>query len=191
VAPSAQPHILGIDDGPVRKFEAPAARAPIVGVMMEGSVLVEGVAVTSFPVDGDEVTEFLGSWIEGLRFRPALHAVLFKGISIAGLGVIDIRGLAKRLGLPAAIVNRREPSNDRLCVALESAGLRDRISLVTDAPRARRIDGELFVSTAGANDEKIVEWILATRAKSDLPEPLRLAHLIARALATGESRGRP
>ena len=32
--------------------------------------------------------------------------------------------------------------------------------------------------------------VAASRRKADLPEPLRLAHLIARAVATGESRGR-
>lgn len=189
--PSAQPHLLGIDDGPVRKFEAPTTPVTIVGVMMEGAHLVEAVAVTTFPVDGDDVTSFLASWIEGFRFRPALQAVLFKGISIAGLGVIDIDALAQRLGLPVAIVNRREPSDDPLCAALSSAGLADRIPTVGRAPRAQRIDGGLFVAAAGADGDRVAEWLLATRSKSELPEPLRLAHLIARAVTTGESRGRP
>ena len=191
MAPREQPHLLGIDDGPVAKFEEPAASAKIVGVMMEGPDLVEAVAVTEFPVDGDDVTSFLAGWIEGFRFRPALQGVLFKGLSIAGLGVVDVPALSVRLGLPVAIVNRRKPIDEPLCSALRSAGLADRIPIVERAPRPRQIDHRLFVASTGTDGERIAHWLQACRSKSELPEPLRLAHLIARAVATGESRGRP
>ena len=74
-----RPHVLGIDDGPFVKHVSETAL--IVGVMMEGADLVEAVALGEFPVDGEEVTAFLGSWIDGLRFRPALQCVLLGGIT--------------------------------------------------------------------------------------------------------------
>ena len=187
----ARPHVLGIDDGPFDKFASPAPATSIVGVMMEGADLVEAVAVTSFPVDGDGVTEFLADWIGGLRCRPGLHAVLVGGITIAGLCVIDVRELARRLGLPVVVVNRKEPSNARLCEALETAGFADRVALLDRAPPPLAMDGGLFVAAAGADPDQVEVLIRATRAKSDVPEPLRLAHLIARAVTHGESRGRP
>lgn len=59
--------MLGIDDGP---FAVRAGgEATIVGVMMEGPDLVEAVAVTRFPVDGDGATGFLGDWVTGPRWR--------------------------------------------------------------------------------------------------------------------------
>jgi hypothetical protein len=33
-------------------------------------------------------------WIAGLRARPMLQAVVLGGITIAGLGIIDVEGLA-------------------------------------------------------------------------------------------------
>jgi endonuclease V-like protein UPF0215 family len=184
-----RPHLLGIDDGPFEKFESETV--PIVGVMMEGSDLVEAVAVTRFPVDGDDATGFLAGWIGGLRFRPALHAVLFGGITIAGLGLIDVEELARRSGLPVVVVNRRRRENARLVAALETAGLGGRRAILERAPDAFPVEGGLYACQAGADPAAAAAWIRASRAKSDLPEPLRVAHLVARAIASGESRGRP
>ena len=180
--------MLGIDDGPFEKF-APGAEAPLVGVMMEGPDLVEAVALTRFPVDGDGVTEFLAEWIASLRFRPALQAVVFGGITLAGLAVLDSEALAGRLRVPVLVVNRREPRDAELREALCAAGLAARVALLESAPRAFAV-GELHASASGASREHAVQLLERMRGKSLLPEPLRVAHLIARALATGESRGR-
>jgi len=183
-----RPHVLGIDDGPFEKHGG-ARTTPVVGVMMEGADLVEAVAVTHFGVDGDDVTDFLADWIGSLRFRPALQGVLFGGITIAGLAVIDQDALAERLGLPVVVVNRREPQNERLRGALLSAGLSDRIDVLERAPTAFAVSG-VFAAAAGAEPDLASRLVCATLGKSDLPEPIRIAHLIARAMVAGESRGR-
>jgi len=184
-----RPHVLGVDDGP---FDKGVGRSvPLVGVTMEGPDLVEAVSITQFPVDGEDVTDFLADWIEPLRVKPALQGIFFAGITIAGLSVIDVHALSTRLGVPVAIVNRREPSNLRLTKALESAGLASRRAILERAPPAQSLNGRIYVATAGGDPAAAASLVRATLGKSDLPEPLRLAHLIARAIVTGESRGRP
>ena len=180
--------MLGIDDGPFEKF-VPGAEAPLVGVMMEGPDLVEAVALTRFPVDGEGVTEFLGGWIESLRFRPALQAVLFGGLTLAGLALLDPEALARRLEVPVLVLNRKPPRDGRLRGALRAAGLETRVAQLERAPAAFRV-GELHASASGASPEQAALLLERTRGKSALPEALRVAHLIARAIATGESRGR-
>ncbi len=184
-----RPHTLGVDDGPFDKFRS--REVTLVAVMMEGPDLVEAVATTRFGVDGDDATGFLADWIDGLRSREALHGVFLGGITIAGLGVVDLRALADRLGLPVMAVNRRDPSDHRLADSLRAAGLEDRMALVERCPRPRRVDEHCFVSAAGIDDDAAVQLVRDARRKSGLPEPLRVAHLIARAVADGESRGRP
>ncbi len=182
-------HLLGIDDGPFDKFESPAT--PVVGVMMEGHDLVEAVAVTEFPVDGDDATPFLADWVRGLRFHSALQGVVLGGVTIAGLGVVDLPRLASALDVPVLNVSRKEPTNDALRQALATAGLAHRFEIVERAPRHVAVEPGLWVAAAGLEPDAAVEWVLAARHKSQLPEPLRLAHLIAAAVARGESRGRP
>ncbi len=186
---SYRPHVLGIDDGPFDKQVD--VHVPLVGVMTEGADLVEAVAVTEFPLDGDSAAEFLAEWVLGLRFASALHAVVLGGISIAGLGIIDVEALAQRLGLPVMIVNRRLPENDPVIRALRAAGLTERIPVVEKCPAAWRVSDGLYVTSVGANREETERILESTRNKSQLPEPLRLAHLIGAAIVKGQSRGRP
>jgi endonuclease V-like protein UPF0215 family len=182
------PHVLGIDDGPLEK--APGARVPIIGVMMEGAALVEAIAITDFPVDGAGVTDFLTVWVRGLRVASALQGVILGGITIAGLGMVDVPALAQALAIPVVVVNRRDPRNHRLAVALAAAGLTERMEIVDRTPAAEPGPRGLWLASAGASRVDVDRLVAATLAKADVPEPLRVAHLIGQAIVHGQSRGR-
>jgi endonuclease V-like protein UPF0215 family len=184
-----RPHVLGIDDAPFDKRAG--GSVPIVGVMMEGADLVEAIAIHAFPVDGSDAAGFLVDWIAGLRCAEALHAVVLGGVTLAGLGVVDIERLAQGTRLAVLVVNRQDPRDEGLCDALRAAGLGERVPLVEKTPRAFKLDEGLWVAHAGASREQAERIVAASRNKSQLPEPLRLAHLIGAALVAGQSRGRP
>jgi endonuclease V-like protein UPF0215 family len=183
-----RPHVLGIDDGPF--VVGQSTEASIVGVMTEGPDLVEAVAVTRFPVDGDGATAFLATWITGLRFHPALQAIVLGGVTIAGLGVVDLVALAALTALPVIAVSRRDPRDHRVADALRAAGLTDRLEVIARTPAALVTPTGLHLACAGTTAENAADLVAACRGKANVPEPLRLAHMIARAIATGESRGR-
>jgi endonuclease V-like protein UPF0215 family len=183
-----RPHLLGIDDAPFEKGQA--GDVPIVGVMMEGADLVEGVATTSFPVDGDAASDFLASWVCSLRLHANLQGVVLGGITIAGLGLVDLRAFARLVAVPVLAVTRREPENTLLIGALRAARLSERIPTVERSPHATRIGDGLFLACAGTEPSEAARLVQAAIGKARLPEPLRVAHLIARALVSGESRGR-
>ena len=182
------PHVLGIDDAPFDKWED--EEVPVVGVIMENATLVEGVAVTSFPVDGSDATGFFSQWISDLRWEPMLNAVIFGGITIAGLGVIDIHALAGQLRTPVIAVTRHDTAQHDLARALRSAGLSDRLPIIERSPPAREVEENLYVASAGADPEAVDDIVLATLNKARLPEPLRIAHLIGAAIVNGSSHGR-
>jgi uncharacterized protein len=182
-----RPHTLGIDDGPFEKGQRDPV--PLVAVMMEGCDLVESVARRAFPVDGDDATGFLASWLRELRAYPAVHGLFLGGITIAGLGVIDVEQLARDVQRPVLVVNRRDPRDHQLDRALAAAGLAERSAIVARTPPAWAGEG-LYVACAGIDTRDAAALLRGARRKGDLPEPLRLAHLIASAFARGESHGR-
>ncbi len=183
-----RPHVLGIDDAPFHKDRD--AEVTIVGVVMEGGTLVEGVATTSVPVDGADITGFLAGWISELKWKPTLDLIVLGGITIAGLGIVDLDRLADRLKIPVATATRRSTSESDLHRALRAAGLEDRLPMVENAPKSRRVRRGLHLASAGASPESIDRMIDATLNKALLPEPLRVAHLVAAAIAQGSSSGR-
>jgi endonuclease V-like protein UPF0215 family len=183
-----RPHLLGVDDAPFEKRQT--AAVPIVGVVMEGPDRIEAVAVGRFPVDGEGATEYLAGWIGGLRTRAALQGVILGGITVAGLGLVDIEGLAGRLALPVLVVTRRNPLGSDLAEALQAAGLEHRLPLLNRVPRAFGVGEGLYLAHAGATRVEAERLVRASLAKSRLPEPLRVAHLIGQGIVLGESRGR-
>ena len=184
----SRPHVLGVDDGPFRKGQSEPV--PIVAVLMEAADLVEATALARFPVDGNDATGFLAGWIGGLRLRPTVQAVVLGGITVAGLGVVDVAALAGALAVPVLAVTRKQPQNEALTAALRAAGLPERIAVVERTPAAFRAQPGLWVACAGATSDEADRLVRACTAKAKLPEPLRVAHLVAAAHVNGESRGR-
>ena len=183
-----RPHLLGVDDAPFSKGQP--GPVPIVGVVMEGADRIESIAIGAFPVDGEGATEYLSGWIAGLRARPTLQAVILGGITIAGLGIVDLTGLADQLALPVLVVTRRNPAASELAEALRAAGLAHRLPLVERIPRAFGVGEGLYLAHAGVSRVDAERLVIGSLAKSRLPEPLRVAHLVGQAIVMGETRGR-
>lgn len=158
--------------------------------MMEGADVVESVAIGAFPVDGDDATAYLSQWIADFRFFQAVQAVILGGVTIAGLGLVDVGHLSRTLDRPVLVVTRRSPSGSELERALRAAGLTERLPILARCPPAVRMAEGLYVAHAGIGAEDAARLVEGSVGKSRLPEPLRVAHLIGRAMVMGESRGR-
>jgi len=183
-----RPHLLGIDDGPFVKGRD--ATVPLIAVAMSGADLIEGVALERFPLDGAGATDFVAEWVRRLRTFEALHAVALGGITIAGLGVIDVCELSERLALPVLVVTRKNPSASELARALRAAGLEARLPIVERSPAAVRCEEGIYLAFAGTDFDGALALLRATQARSHYPEPVRVAHLIGQAVVFGASRGR-
>jgi endonuclease V-like protein UPF0215 family len=183
-----RPHVLGIDEGPFVKSQAEPV--PLVAALCEGGDLLEAVARNAFTVDGEGATAFLAGWIGGLRMRASLQAVALGGITLAGLGLVDVRALADALDTPVLVVTRRPPDNARLREALAAAGLLPRFAIAERSPEAFDTGEGVWLAHAGVGRAEALALLRASRGKSKLPEALRVAHLFATALVRGESQGR-
>ena len=116
--------------------------------------------------------------------------MILGGITIGGLGVIDMPALADALGVPVLVVTRHLPDNRELAAALRAAGLAHRQPILDGTPKSYRLREGLFLAHAGGHQRDAEHLVEAALGKANLPEPLRVAHLIGRALVMGESRGR-
>jgi endonuclease V-like protein UPF0215 family len=160
----------------------------VVGAVLAGPAQVEGVLTTSLPVDGDDPTPRLAEWIAGSRFYPLLRVVFLRGITIAGLSVIDLPGLAARTRLPVVAASHKSPEESTLAGALDAAGFPERKAVVARAGPATRWRS-LHVESAGLAPHEAWAFLDLFAGKSPFPEPVRIAHLVARAVVDGESRG--
>lgn len=181
-------NVIGFDDGPFPR-DVRAGPVLLVGAVCARSRL-DGVLSGRVTRDGADATEVMARLVTGSQFDGHVQAVLLNGIAVAGFNVIDIHGLAEALGRPVLVIARRPPRLDKIRRALDllTDGAR-KWSFIERAGPMEAVGG-LYLQRAGLSLAAASDLLSATTIHGRLPEPLRLAHIIAGGIVTGKSRGR-
>lgn len=182
-------HVVGFDDAPFARSHRGDVR--VVGAVFAGSRL-DGVLSTRVRRDGANATQRLAQCVAASKFQPQLQAILLQGIAFAGFNVVDLAALQRATGLPVLVVARREPDLVRIRHALEQRvpGGRRKWCLIEAAGPMEPVAG-VYVQRQGLSAAEALGLLTLFQAHGRLPEPLRVAHLIAGGVTTGESRHRP
>lgn len=178
--------VIGIDDSPFNKFKD--KKALVVGVVMRGGSWVDGILSAKVSVDGDDATKNIANMINSCKFRPQLQCIFLDGIAVAGFNVMDVKELSKKTKLPVIVIIRRVPDINNIKKTLIKIKKKNKIKLIEKAGKIIQIDN-IFVQLAGIDLEHAREILKIVCTRSFVPEPLRLAHLIASGISLGESRG--
>jgi uncharacterized protein len=173
--------VLGIDDG---KF-TPRTEGDVivVGVVFRGGYSIDGVMHTHIAIDGLDATEKFVSMINRSPHRRQLRLLMLNGITFAGFNVVDLKRLNAETGLPVLALTREKPDLTAVHEALKNLpGSEERWRMVLDAGEIREItnkDIKIYLELAGISLADAQKIIKLTSTRSSLPEPLRVAHLIA------------
>lgn len=177
------PRVVGFDDGP---YDAVADRVPLCGVVCAGTRF-DGMVWGSTGAAGEEVTPALIQLLGASKFADQVRAVLTDGLTMGGLGLVDLAALAEAAGVPAIAVMRRPPDLERFERSLRRyPDVEARLALVRRAGPIHERGGFVF-QVVGAGDDTAARLLAALTDTGRVPEPLRLAHLVASAVATGQS----
>ncbi|MCL4798852.1 MAG: DUF99 family protein [Burkholderiales bacterium] len=181
-------HVIGFDDAPFDRGHR--GDVPVIGAVYSGARL-EGVLSGKVRRDGANATRVLAGMVRQSRFRAHLKLVLLQGIALAGFNVVDLAGLHRALGIPVLVVVRKRPNFERIRRALleHVPGGARKWRLVERAGPVERC-GNVYVQRAGITPADAARALAALSVSSNLPEPLRTAHLVAGGIARGESRHR-
>lgn len=159
----------------------------LVGVVYRPDNRVEGVISTKIRVDSLDATRKIISLLKGSRFLQQVRFVLLDGVNFAGFNIVDIGELSGKLSKPVLVVFRRRPNMRRIGLAL--ARFRDRekrmrlIEKAGEIHKAKNVYFQFHGTDAGTARQVISRCTV----HSNMPEPLRLAHLIASGMTRGQS----
>ena len=189
----SQIRVCGIDDAPF-EFGNRDSKAMVRGAIVRAPSYLEGVLRFEVSVDGDDSTVNIRKALETSRFCEQLRAVLIDGIALAGFNIIDIEELSSSLGLPVITVTREKPDMRSIEAALRKyfADAEKRMKRLSrlSVMELKTAHNPIFVSYAGIGREEVREIIGATTVRGVIPEPIRMAHIIASGLSRGESKGK-
>ena len=188
-----KPHIrvLGIDDSP---FGFEDGRSLIVGALVRVPSYLEAVMKTEVTVDGIDGTDRIIEMVSSSRYKEQIKVIMLDGVALAGFNVIDIAAVHESLGLPVLTVTRDPPDFDAIRSALRKhfEDWRNRFELVTRYPlrEVPTSSKPLLAAGVGLEWAEFQELVSMSTVRGVVPEPIRIAHLVAAAMAKGESRGR-
>jgi uncharacterized protein len=173
--------VLGIDDG---KF-IPQTKGSvlIVGVVFRGGCSIDGVMHTRIKIDGLDATEKLALMINNSPHYNQLSLVMLNGITFGGFNVVDLKKLHLATKLPILALTHDKPDLNGIHEALKNLPkAEERWSMILEAGKIYAIINKgttIYVETAGISFDDSEKIIALTSTRSSLPEPLRVAHLIA------------
>ena len=179
--------ILGIDDSPFKKFKR--GNVLVVGTIFRGGTFLDGLLTTKVAVDGSNSTSKLIEMINKTKFKPQIRCIFLNGIALGGFNVIDIEELNKKTKIPVIVIIRKYPDFKKIESTLKKIGKEKKYKLIKKAGTPEKV-GEIYIQRKGITLENAKEILTLTCTRSLIPEPLRLAHIIASGVVTGESKGK-
>jgi len=179
--------ILGIDDS--RFVTHTKGATDVVGVVYKGGYWFEGVMHTSVTIDGLDATEKIAMMIKSSPFYGELPVVILDGITFAGFNVVDISKLSQSVNLPVISVTREKPNLKQIKSALKNlSNFEIRWHILENAGdlfevETRKGENPIYIQISGIlpKDAKLI--VKNTSTQSNIPEALRVAHIIASGLA--------
>ena len=180
-------NVVGFDDAPFARTHR--GDVLLIGVVVSKTRL-DGVISTRVRRDGINATDRMIALLRASQFAEHVRAVILQGIAVAGFNVIDVHHLHDTLGLPVVTVARRQPDFAAMERALSHLpGGKRKWKLIEQLGPMEPVRG-VFVQRVGIDLAETKALLKVTTLHGNLPEPLRLAHLIAGGVTTGKSRGR-
>ncbi|MFH1106031.1 MAG: DUF99 family protein [Candidatus Aenigmatarchaeota archaeon] len=183
--------ILGWDDSP---FKINDKYANVFGTIFRGGAWIDGLLKTRIKVDGSDATKKIIKCVNKTRHYEQLRVIMIDGITMAGFNVLDIKELFEKTQIPVIAISRKLPDFRKIRAALNNfSDGKKRWELIKKAgtPKPCAIRGErIYYQAAGIDDSNAKRIITLSCTRSLIPEPLRVAHLIASGVSTGESYGR-
>ena len=186
-----QIRLIGIDDSP---FDFSEKHSDIIGVVMRGGGYIECVLKNTVEIDGDDATKTCISLINGTRHKIQLRAILLDGISLGGFNVVDIEKLYNSTNIPVITITRDNPDFEKIESALKKnfKGWKRRLALIKKGTlhKVKTSHNPIFVKCVGITLAEAKEIIKISTIRGAIPEPIRVAHLIASGITRGESYGK-
>lgn len=164
-------------------------RVQLIGAIFRGGLQIDGMLSAFIERDGLDATEKITSAIVNSRHFDQLSAIMLDGISFAGFNLVDIKALHKNTGLSVIVVQRKKPDIKKFTEAQSIfSSYKKRLVIVRNAGKLYRWKS-IYYQKAGINNIECAKLLGITCIRANIPEPVRVAHIIATGMA-GESRGR-
>ena len=171
--------------GVAESFKASKSSSTVAGVVMRRDLIIDGVVFGSVTIKGNDSTQNILSMVRSLK-RSDVNCIMLDGLIISIFNIIEGEEINEKSGIPVIAITfrdslgleetiRRHFPNDSLKLEqYHKLGQREKMVLKT---------GKLvFVRYWGLNWREASSIINSFTLQGSIPEPIRIAKLVARAI---------
>jgi endonuclease V-like protein UPF0215 family len=172
--------------GVAESFRQGRKRSVLAGVVMRSDLVVDGVVIGKTSVGGDDATSSIVSIYRRLK-RNDVNLILVSGAILSLYNIVDVDELSRRSRLPVVCLTYKETSgiedsirrhfpdtSEAKLKLYRRLGKRTGVSL--------RSGHRVYVRMAGLELSTLKPILDTFTLQGSIPEPVRVAKLVARAL---------
>jgi endonuclease V-like protein UPF0215 family len=180
-------NVIGFDDAPFPTGYR--GKVKVVGTVYAKSQL-NGILIGAVRRDGTDSAKKLIDLISQSKFARSVQLIMLQGIALAGFNVVDIFELYAQLNLPVLVVARKRPDMTAIGEALLKMRGGEKKWALIEKLGPMEAAANVYVQRVGLTLRQAVTAVEQFTLTGNIPEPLRVAHMIAGAVMTGQSSGR-
>lgn len=175
--------LIGIDDGGFQLFNSAWKQVDVFGVIMRGISFTEHIVKTTILKDDPNPTPKIIEMIHHSGHSQNLKAVVHKGVTIGGFGVLDPTQFVDELGIPFIAILKKEPDLESIRLALNNfPDGKQRWEMIQKHGVPRKVREGLWIQVSGIEFEDAGYLVQQSIAVGNVPESLRIAHMIGKAI---------
>ena len=170
-------------------FNQNSEKSILAGIIMSNDFVIDGFVLGNATIKGDDATEQIISMYKKLE-RPDICYILISGIVLSLYNMVNIKKIYDTLMIPVIgvtyadsrgleeTIKKHFPENyDEKIQQYEKIGNREKISLNTSH--------DVYVRIEGCTVSECKQLLNKITTHGAISEPLRVAHLLAKAILTG------
>jgi len=170
-------------------------QSTLAGVVMRKDLLIDGVAFARVTVGGTDATDAIIRLFTGLG-RQDVNLMMISGSVIAWYNIIDPAAVQDATGLPVIITTYEESEGLAEAISRHFPGDTDRLAAYTSGSATGFPSGSTPGTTSssrpyGLSPEDAGRLCNDFTYEGRVPEPVRVARLIARGLVAVDRPGQP
>ena len=172
-------------------FSQDSKKSVLSGIVMSTDLVIDGFVVGYSTVGGDDATDSILTMYEKLD-RPDVSFLLISGIVISLYNIVDVKRISEKTGIPVIGVTYEESSGiedaikhhfpesyESKLAEYSKLGSREKITLHTSH--------NLYIRNEGCTALEAKQLLDKMTLQGSVPEPLRIAQLLANTLLKTKS----
>jgi uncharacterized protein len=177
--------------GVAESFRPASRRSTLAGIVMRTDLVVDGFVFGAATVGGEDATGAVLKMYRRLK-RGDINLIMLSGCIISLYNIIDVDELARRSGLPVVCLTYNESKGIEGAIRRHFDHPDERIEsyrkLGGRSPVLLHTGYKAYVRNAGISDEDAKSILDSFTLQGGVPEPIRLARLLARSGSTSRPR---